>query len=221
MPRHGTAPLPRPSSRKGPDRQSALLQYQRRARTYDLELLLFEPIRRQAIERLALKPGQTVLDLGCGTGLSLEALHQGVGPSGRVIGVEQCPEMLARAQERAQALHGRGIRLVCAPVEDAHLVGHADAALFHFTHDILRRPEALDHVLRHLRPGARIVATGLQWGPAWAVPVNAFVWGAAMRSVSSLQGLDRPWSLLAERVAALDVQPLLLGGVFLAIGSAR
>jgi len=59
-------------------------------------------------------------------------------------------------------------------------------SLLHFTHDVLRRPQALDHVLAHLRPGARIVATGLQWAPGWALPVNLFVWGAAWRSVSSL-----------------------------------
>ena len=108
--------------------------------------------------------------------------------------------------------------LLCAPAEEAYIDGCADAALFHFTHDVLRRPAALDHVLRHLKSGARLVACGLQWAPPWAVPINLFVWGAALRSVSCLRGLDRPWSLLAERVQGLDVDELLLGAVFLARG---
>jgi hypothetical protein len=51
----------------------------------------------------------------------------------------------------------------------------------------------------------------------WALPVNLFVWGAALRSVSSMRGLERPWDLLAERIE-LEVEELLLGAVFLARG---
>ncbi len=207
--------------RRGPDRDAALAQYRRRAGTYDLELALLEPIRRIAVARLALQPGQTVLDIACGTGLSLALLQQGVGAGGRIVGIEQSPEMIARARQRVRQQGRRNVRLVCAPAEEAGLVGCADAALFHFTHDVLRRPEALDHVLRHLRPGARVVATGLQWAPAWALPVNLLVWGAARRSVSTLGGLGRPWNLLAERVDGLAVESLLLGAVFVATATCR
>ena len=53
-----------------PNRSTALRQYRSRARIYDLELLLFEPVRHRAIELLRLKKGDRVLDVGCGTGLS-------------------------------------------------------------------------------------------------------------------------------------------------------
>ena len=206
---------------RGPDRNAALALYRQRARTYDLELTPFEPLRRHAIDSLALCKGQTVLDVGCGTGLSLGLLRKAVGAQGRVWGIEQCPEMLRQARQRLGRAGRRHVQLICAPAEVAPLTGKADAALLHFTHDILRRPEALDHLLRHLRPGARIVATGLQWAAPWAVLVNLFVWGAAMRSVTSLEGLDRPWSHLAERLPDLVVQDLMLGAVFLAQGTHR
>jgi SAM-dependent methyltransferase len=204
--------------RRGPDRSAALAQYEARAATYDFELALFEPIRARAIERLALRPGETVLDVGCGTGLSLERLARAVGASGRVVGIEQCPAMIERARNRPCVRPNGNVTLLCAPAEEAPIDGRADAALFHFTHDVLRRPAALDRVMRHLKPGARLVACGLQWAPPWAVPVNLFVWGAALRSVSSLRGLDRPWSLLADRVCGLEVEALLFGAVFLAHG---
>jgi ubiquinone/menaquinone biosynthesis C-methylase UbiE len=213
-----TSPQLAQRARRGPDRGAALAQYEARAATYDLELAVFEPLRAVAIRRLGLRPGQTVLDVGCGTGLSLAALRRAVGPTGRVIGIEQCPAMLERARRRIDGQEGAQVTLLCAPAEDAAIDARADAALLHFTHDILRRPAALDRVVRHLRPGARVVACGLQWAPPWAVPVNLFVWGAAMRSVSSLRGLDRPWSHLAERIEGLEVEPMLLGAVFLACG---
>lgn len=203
---------------EGPDRQAALEQYRRRAATYDLELAPFEPLRRLAIDQLQLRPGETVLDVGCGTGLSLAPLLQAVGARGQVVGIEQSPEMMAQARLRLARSGRRNVALLCAPAEEAPITRRADAALFHFTHDILRRPEAMDHVLRHLKPGARVVACGLQWAPPWALPVNLFVCGAAWRSLSSWQGLDRPWDLLARRLVLQDVAPLWLGAVYLLRG---
>ena len=162
---------------RGPDRDAALAQYRARAGVYDLELALFEPIRRLAIERLAMQTGETVVDFGCGTGLSLPLLRAAVGASGRVVGVEQSPEMLERARQRVAAQRWRNVELICAPAESLSLDvaaawrGKADAALFHFTHDLLQRPEAVESALGHLRRGARVVATGLRWAPRWALAV--------------------------------------------------
>jgi len=201
--------------------RAALAQYRRRASVYDVELALFEPVRRAAIARLALKPGDTVLDAGCGTGLSLAQLHAAVGPRGRIVGVEQSPEMLARARECVKQHRWRNVTLIQASAEDAVIEHEADAVLFHFTHDILREPMALANVMRALRPGASVVACGLQWASPWAWPLNLLVLGAALHSVSSLAGLDRPWSLLAGSLDDLQVESLMAGGVFLAHGTLR
>ncbi|MCG2592696.1 methyltransferase domain-containing protein [Ramlibacter sp. XY19] len=204
--------------RRPPDLSAALLQYRRRADRYDLELLPFEPLRGEAIAQLDLHDGDTVLDVGCGTGLSFEALEQRIGPRGHIVGVDPSPDMLVRAVERITAHHWRNVELVRAGAADAPLQGRADAALFHFTHDVLRDPAALGHVLAHLKPGAHVAATGLQWAPPWMVATNAFVLGAALYSVSSLDGLDCPWDRLASHLDDVHVQSAWMGGIYILSG---
>jgi len=201
-----------------PNRSTALRQYRSRARIYDLELALFEPVRQRAIELLRLKKGDSVLDVGCGTGLSLTALEGLVGAEGSIIGIEQSPEMLERARARATENNWTNIAFISASVEEAAIPRAADAALFHFTHDIMRTPAAVANVVGHLKPGARVVAAGLKWAPIRTMPLNLFVWNAAMRSTSTLEGLARPWSNLEPLVADIQVEQMLGGTVYVASG---
>jgi len=199
-----------------PNRGAALEQYRRRARFYDLELALIEPVRRRAIERLELKGDETVLDVGCGTGLSFELLEQRLGREGKIVGIEQSADMLVQARSRAERNHFENITLINSPVEDAEIPVLADAALFHFTHDILRTPAAVANVIQHLLPGARIVASGLKWARPWALPTNLMVLQAALVSVTSLEGLAQPWSNLARWARIDDVSMMLGRGVYIA-----
>jgi len=200
------------------NRQMALDQYRLRAQIYDAELAAFEPVRRRAIECLQLQPGNTAMDIGCGTGLSLESLQQGVGPHGSIVGIEQSPEMFALAHRRVERQNWRNVTLVNAPVESATIDCLADAALFHFTHDILRHPGGIRHVVAHLKPGARVVAAGLQWSAPWDWPTNWRVFFAAMYSTTSLEGLAQPWSHLAQLVGEMQAVPSPIPGVFIVSG---
>jgi ubiquinone/menaquinone biosynthesis C-methylase UbiE len=179
---------------------------------------LFEPVRRRAIDLLHLKNGDRVLDVGCGTGLSFSALEGLVGRKGSIVGIEQSPEMLERARARAAENRWKNVALISASVEEAAIPIAADAALFHFTHDIMRTPSALANVVSHLKPGARIVASGLKWAPIWAMPLNVLVWNAAMRSTSTIEGLTRPWSHLEPLVSGLELEQMLGGTVYVASG---
>lgn len=202
-------------------RQAALALYARRAAHYDLELAAFGALREEAVQALQLQAGQTVLDLGCGTGLSLQALQAGVGPQGHVLGVEQCPAMCAQAEARVAQGRWRQVSLQTCAVEDAHLPRQADAALFFFTHDILQHAPALARVCSSLRAGARVVSVGLCWAPPWMALSNAFVLGAALYSIRSpnyLQSLSQPWGPLAEQLSELRLEKRGLGSVYLLSG---
>lgn len=208
-------------SAASPDQRSSLAQYRRRAPYYDVELAPFEPLRRMAITRLALRHGDTVLDVGCGTGLSLGLLHDAVGADGAVIGIEPCAEMIELARHRVHEQGWRNVTLLEAAADVVEIADRADAALFHFTHDVLQQPAALDNLTRRLRAGAPVVACGLQWAPPWAWPVNLFVLGAALHSVTSFDGLREPWQGLAGYLDTVRVDTHLAGGAYIASGVLR
>jgi hypothetical protein len=129
--------------------------------------------------------------------------------------------MMAKARARVDANGWHNVDLVCAPAATAHLPFKADAALFHFTHDVLREPQAIANVLAHLKPGARVVASGLQWAPPWLMPTNVFVLMAAMYSVTSLEGLTQPWDKLAAHLHDVEVDTAFMGGIYIASGRVR
>jgi demethylmenaquinone methyltransferase/2-methoxy-6-polyprenyl-1,4-benzoquinol methylase len=82
----------------------------RRAQRYDrladiipfFDWLFFIPagLRKHAVDRLSLKPGDCVLDVGCGTGRNFPFLREAIGPSGRIYGVDLSAGMLRKARKR-------------------------------------------------------------------------------------------------------------------------
>jgi len=169
--------------------------------------------RQQCIGKLALKPRKTVIDAGCGTGLSFAALENGVGPGGRIIGIDQSLEQLAQARALAARNGWQNIALLNSPVEDAQIPVTADAALFFLTHDIVRTPHAVQNIVRSLRDGARIVVMGRKWAPWWRLLTNWRTWQGARRFVTTFEGFRKPWSHFEGLVSSLEVESMLQPGL--------
>jgi SAM-dependent methyltransferase len=191
-----------------PDPGLSGAKYRHHAEGYDWRSAAAAPLRQGAIALLALRPGDVVVDVGCGTGLNFAAIQARIGPHGRLVGVDPSADMLDRARERSGQHGWRNVSLVHAPAGEARLPQRVDAALFCLVHDVLRSPAALAHVLSHLRPGARVAAAGpklvslpVWWGP-W---LDRLVLAVNRPYVTSSEGLDRPWSHLHGLLPDLTV----------------
>jgi SAM-dependent methyltransferase len=103
-----------------PDRQKALRKYSAHAGSYTNRFLLrTQESRRRNIARLELTNGGVVIDVGCGTGLSFPILQERIGTSGKIVGIEQSPEMLREAELQVNRLGWRNVVLIQAPAEEA------------------------------------------------------------------------------------------------------
>ncbi len=205
-----------------PDAAQSLENYRRLAPGYDSTCGRIESLRQRAVRELALRQGETVLDVACGTGPTLSMLASAVGPTGRVVGIELSPEMAALARRRVDtATLCASVEVIEAAVETLRLDPKADALLLCYTHDVLQSPPALDRLIESAKPGARIVLLGMKTLPwLWGWPVNVVNLYRARHYLTTFHHLRRPWQLLEERGARLRVvHSAHWGSAYIAVGN--
>lgn len=208
----------------GPDASRAMKNYRRLAKSYDGTCTRIADLRRRALVELDLQPGETVLDIACGTGSVLADLAAAVAPTGTVIGVELSPEMaaLARGRVASAGLFNR-VRIIEGPVEALRVAQTADALLLCYTHDVLQSPAAIDRLLASAKPDARIVVLGMRALPwLWGWPVNLFNLYRARCYLTTYRNMRRPYRLLEQQGATLrEVHSALWGSAYIASGTLR
>jgi ubiquinone/menaquinone biosynthesis C-methylase UbiE len=192
--------------------------YDEHARSYERDTAAFQAYREAIVEALPLRAGEVVLDVGCGTGLCCGPLHERVGSAGRVVGIEQSPQMAAVARERIDREGWPNVTVVQAAAEEAEIGVTADAALFCAVHDVMQSPRALRNVLATLRPGARVAAGGGKWAAPAMVAMNWMVRSLHAPYVRSFSGFDRPWDHLEQLVEDVSVRELAFGSGYVMTG---
>ncbi len=145
--------------------------YQRLSRFYDLLAVpwLTNGVRREAVSRLRLRPGDSAIDLGCGTGLNFPMLVKAVGPTGRVVVVDLSPDQLGQAAQRVDENGWSNVFLVAANAEELDLGEEFQGIISSYTHDIMTSSLAVELAAGHLRPGGRFVALGFVGPPVGAL----------------------------------------------------
>ncbi len=147
--------------------EQARTSYDRMSRWYDLFEEPFErKTRRRALRMLRPSPGQTVLEVGFGTGHDLVALARSVGTAGRVRGLDLSDGMrqVALRRLRAAGLSDRVELCVADAVSMPYGDATVDSLVMSLTLELFDSPEVplvLAECRRVLRPGGRIAVTSL------------------------------------------------------------
>ena len=143
-------------------KEEAKQAYDRISRFYDFTLgLLGRKYSKMALERLSVVEGETVLEIGVGTGHGLKWISKLVGPAGNVYGIDISPRMLEKTKKRVvkdgspnrvELCRGDATRLPF--IENAF-----DAVFMSFALEVLDTPEipeVLVQIKKVLKPGGRL-----------------------------------------------------------------
>ncbi|SLN45938.1 Demethylmenaquinone methyltransferase [Roseivivax jejudonensis] len=155
--------------------------------------------RRASFDAVAPRPGQHVVDIGCGNGMLTAELARAVGTSGRVTGIDPSADMRALAERRCADFtwvtlsEGRADAL---PLPDCIADTAVSVQVFEYIDDV---PGALAEARRILRPGGRLVIADMHFG--------TFAWfsenGARMQRVIDAWDHHFVHRALPERLPAL------------------
>jgi demethylmenaquinone methyltransferase/2-methoxy-6-polyprenyl-1,4-benzoquinol methylase len=212
--------------------QHLIETYRKKAKHYDITSRLYPlpgyPQRAQrlrAVRALGLRPGDSVVDVACGTGLNFSLIEQAIGPDGRIVGVDLTDAMLAQAEDRIRANGWSNISLVQADAAEFDFPREVDGILS--TYALSQVPECGD-VIAH---GAAALSRGGRWvvldlnapdnAPRWLEQLGI----ALVRPFASIDQwvLRRPWETIraAMQDGLTDVSwsDLFFGTAFLAAGS--
>jgi demethylmenaquinone methyltransferase/2-methoxy-6-polyprenyl-1,4-benzoquinol methylase len=197
--------------------------YRKKAKHYNVTSRLY-PVpgypqqmqRRRAIKALGLRPGDTVIDVACGTGQNFPFLEQAIGPEGRIVGVDLTDAMLGQAQERIEANGWSNVSLVQSDAAAFEFPSDVDAILSTYAlTQVTGSAEVIGHGAAALRPGGRWVVLDLK------LPDHA-PRRLAQLGISPEWIARKPWEEIRAAMEAelVDVSwdELLFGSAFLASG---
>ena len=201
-------------------------RYSRGARLYDVlsgEWPVYRVGRVAAVERLRLQPGSRVLDVGCGTGLSLPLLRARIGDGGHLTGLDASEAMLGQAARRVATAGWTNVELVhgaAARLTDLVDTEPYDAVLFTYSLSIFDDWRAVwAQALGTLRPGGRagVVDLSLPTGPGLG-------WWPLARLAAYTGGADphrEPWRAPEEDLDEVTSSSHRAGHVRVAVGTKR
>jgi ubiquinone/menaquinone biosynthesis C-methylase UbiE len=200
-------------------------RYRRLAKIYPLFNLIFalpRRLRARAVERLDLRAGERVVEVGCGTGANFGSILAAIGENGVLYGVDISPDMLAVADRRCSKRGWRNVALVRASADAYTLPEQVDAALFSLSYSVIpKRQAALRHAWGCLRVGGRLVIMdgklpqGLLGTLLRPIVTASSAW-------SVLGKLDtRPWEDLRELTEDVVFEKYSLGTYFICSATRR
>ena len=204
--------------------------YRHRAPHYDRLVWLYRlaganvsAYRRRAVEALNVFPGDTVVDLGCGTGGNFPCLASAVTASGRIIGIDLTDAMLREARHGVENAGWANVELVEADAADYAFPENVGGVLSTFA---ITMVDDYDGVIRRaadaLRPGGHLVIFEMKrpetW-PEWMIRVGARL--NCPFGVSHDYAERTPWKSVRRHLDEVLYEEFYAGCLYLCVGQRR
>lgn len=203
------------------DNDISIRKYMSKAADYDASAQFTMQLRERTVALLHLQPGEVVLDVGAGTGLSYRLLRDAVGPSGQVLAFEQSPQMFVQAQTRVAREGWANVWHQQSSAETVQLPQQVDAVLFNYVHDVSRTPLAIANIMRQAKPGARIAMAGMKFFPWWTGPLNLLAWAKNRPYNAKAADLWAPWDIVQTYCDGFERQSTQWGMGYIAHGTRK
>jgi demethylmenaquinone methyltransferase/2-methoxy-6-polyprenyl-1,4-benzoquinol methylase len=176
-------------------------------------------LRAETIRCLYLQPGQSVLDIACGTGRNFPLILEKIGPSGKLVGVDYTDAMLARAREQVKREGWKNVELLYADAVSINLGQTFDAALSTLAIGVI--PDyrnTLKRMMEHLIPGGRLAIGDVK--RSTGIAGLSFNWLADLLGNGAAEDVSRrPWEILQGRLDDFHYSQWFSGFFYVAAGS--
>ncbi len=211
------------------NKEEILTLYRKEAKNHDVSANLYyllgfreHAYRKKAVTALNLHPGDTVVEIGCGTGLNFTLLQRNTSSTGKIIDLDLTDHMLDQARERVAREGWSNVDLI-----------HMDAAKYQFpqnvngilsTFAITFVPE-YDRIIQNgaqaLTPGGRFVILDLKLPenlPFWLIQLG--VWLTSPFGVTLEAGRQHPWESIEKYLTETSFSQFYLAFTFIWVGEA-
>lgn len=202
--------------------------YRKRAGAYDFSANLYYLIgfreahyRKQAVAMLGLRPGDTVVELGCGTGLNFAYLLETIGDSGRLIGVDLTDAMLEKAGKRVTKHGWKNVELVSGDAARFPFPGRTNGILSTFALTLMPEYETiLANASRALADDGRLVILDFKLPEGWPLwLVKTFVMLTRPFGVTLDLAEREPWKVMQRVMPEVIFSEMYGGLVYISTGS--
>jgi len=201
--------------------------YRKRASWYDFSANAYYLIgfreakyRKMAVSELTLEVGDTVIEIGCGTGLNFKYLIQSIGHAGQLIGVDLTDAMLEIAKSRIERSGWKNVQLVQSDAANYAFPSKTKGVISTFALTLVPEYETIiERAANSLVSGGKFVILDFKkperW-PLWVAKIGVAI--TKPFGVSLDLAERKPWEVMNKYFKNVTMTDIYGGFVYIAVG---